>query len=779
MKLNDLLATPDYSAVKLAVETPDNQQVEQDFGRLAYAFLKDRAAQLIDYLVGFEVVEQEPDGSRAVGIFGFRIGSSFFYVPAFFLNNQIKGMDMLYSKDDSTFTPLQESWINHILNRKTIELGEPAQQDVKQDFTVPDYTFLSRPPLGGSTKLSAHMHDFCDVWNTMQAELCSMLDKDAEFAKSLSGAVKYLTKDAQDRVQGSTQLKRYLEQTGGPQAVGALLDAFQDYNFLKAATAFYDYHDLMISDFSQALAPKQAKSKIRVVTKKEVYDGSVAAPSDKKKIISDGFSIEDNRTDEEKSEVYNVDYLTHIANPSVTGRYDLMLSSGATAPVMVVNIPYGTSRKGMTLVIDPESGRYFTAMNKTVYVRDGVKEKADNDVLHTSSRAVDLDSIQVGESYILVDDKGCASLPFKVKHVTSHDGERVRAGVEWCDDITHRDSDSTPGLYRDTAPEAARSSYSLQMYDDSYLIPKDRRGELVRSGNNVVVPSGQWKAFRIEKVNRSYDSDDGAQKETFCPASYCDIVDVLNKMAFHNVKVESRDGGLAYSVWMNDLLDQSNLNKKAAMIRLVTQYAFPVDKAEQILKEASAKIKARRLVKLGQVVMPPPPPQYMGFDQQIGVPVQPAQADYVTGQTMGVPPPVPSGPGSGVNVGGEGEMQQMMGGGGGMPSDAVAMAQQGAMLGQQQVFDHATIGGLSRTYDTSSAIDSYIPEMLDTVDRLGRLLFLFYWKNEDFAERYGDQDLTEMEDHLRATFKSLGDLVLKLKQKTIDAEESTYVAAGA
>ncbi len=33
----------------------------------------------------------------------------------------------------------------------------------------------------------------------------------------------------------------------------------------------------------------------------------------------------------------------------------------------------------------------------------------------------------------------------------------------------------------------------------------------------------------------------------------------------------------------------------------------------------------------------------------------------------------------------------------------------------------------------------------------------------------------EMEDHLRAVFKSLGDLILSLRQRTIDAEESEFI----
>jgi len=55
-------------------------------------------------------------------------------------------------------------------------------------------------------------------------------------------------------------------------------------------------------------------------------------------------------------------------------------------------------------------------------------------------------------------------------------------------------------------------------------------------------------------------------------------------------------------------------------------------------------------------------------------------------------------------------------------------------------------------------------------DRIGRILFLYYWHNDRFSERYGDKDLVELEDLLRETFKSVGDLVLFLKQKSIEPE---------
>jgi hypothetical protein len=136
----------------------------------------------------------------------------------------------------------------------------------------------------------------------------------------------------------------------------------------------------------------------------------------------------------------------------------------------------------------------------------------------------------------------------------------------------------------------------------------------------------------------------------------------------------------------------------------------------------------------------------------------------------------------GINVGGE--MERNMGGGeypdehtdsmpdGALPIDEEArrLAEEAAAAGQRHVFDQAAIGGLVKVYDTANVVDSYIPDFMDTIDRLGRILFLFYWKHEDFNQRYGSDDVVQMEDSLRNVFKNLGELTLNLKEKSVQKE---------
>ena len=98
----------------------------------------------------------------------------------------------------------------------------------------------------------------------------------------------------------------------------------------------------------------------------------------------------------------------------------------------------------------------------------------------------------------------------------------------------------------------------------------------------------------------------------------------------------------------------------------------------------------------------------------------------------------------------------------------MAAAIQAARSGQKDVFDAATIGSLAKQVDVGELIDKYQSDLMTGLDRVGRILFAFYWHYDKFADRYGQQDLPDLEDALKNTFTQMGDLVLFLKQKSIE-----------
>jgi hypothetical protein len=98
----------------------------------------------------------------------------------------------------------------------------------------------------------------------------------------------------------------------------------------------------------------------------------------------------------------------------------------------------------------------------------------------------------------------------------------------------------------------------------------------------------------------------------------------------------------------------------------------------------------------------------------------------------------------------------------------MGQAQNAAQQGQKEVFDTAMISGMLKSVRQDTLVDRYLGDLLKALDKLGRVLFMFYWHQEEFEDRYGKSSLPELEDSLRNAFESLGDCVLYLTEKTIE-----------
>ena len=101
---------------------------------------------------------------------------------------------------------------------------------------------------------------------------------------------------------------------------------------------------------------------------------------------------------------------------------------------------------------------------------------------------------------------------------------------------------------------------------------------------------------------------------------------------------------------------------------------------------------------------------------------------------------------------------------------SIQRAQQAASSGQKEIFDTAMLGPLLSATRDDMMVDRYLGDIFRGMDRIGRILFQFYWHRDDMAERYGKSDMPELEDMLRNDFTGAGKLILKLKQKMVDTD---------
>jgi len=112
----------------------------------------------------------------------------------------------------------------------------------------------------------------------------------------------------------------------------------------------------------------------------------------------------------------------------------------------------------------------------------------------------------------------------------------------------------------------------------------------------------------------------------------------------------------------------------------------------------------------------------------------------------------------------------------GSPQELAQFSQQDSV---PHMFEHGVIGSLVDTYDSSAMIDKYLPDLEKALDRAGRILFLFYWKPGDYQDLYGTDDMTNLENKLLSNFKSWGDMVLDLIQKTKNKHRGNVPLTGA
>ena len=134
-------------------------EFEQAFSSLAFAYLRDKAPRLLDHMVGFQLVDRNDDNTKAMGVFGFKVGNQWLYAPVFFLNGDLKGHELLYIKSNDSFVPMKENWVNYIMSRKPHVLGEETEAENLSELggVYPDIRSLSvSPSIGGGKQASSN-----------------------------------------------------------------------------------------------------------------------------------------------------------------------------------------------------------------------------------------------------------------------------------------------------------------------------------------------------------------------------------------------------------------------------------------------------------------------------------------------------------------------------------------------------------------------------------------------------------------------------------------------
>jgi len=97
------------------------------------------------------------------------------------------------------------------------------------------------------------------------------------------------------------------------------------------------------------------------------------------------------------------------------------------------------------------------------------------------------------------------------------------------------------------------------------------------------------------------------------------------------------------------------------------------------------------------------------------------------------------------------------------------LQQAGAL--QPDVFDAAAVASLVQSPALHAVVGQHLPNLEKAVDNLARVLLTLWMQESDLKERVGDTTFDGLEQNLSSTFKSMGDIVLRLARGVQGAKD--------
>ena len=788
---------------------------ERTFADLAYARMRDKAPSLLDFLIGFQLIDKNDEETHAVGVFAFKVGGEWVYAPVFFINGELKGYELMYVKSQDAFVPLVEEWVNYILNRRPSLLGKKEDRPRSElPLRQPDFDVFARSPYIGSKWAGQFRPSYNEIVERINPDYCAFMptfdpDNWPDKHRKYAGLGDRLT------VVGALKVL-------GPQAVVNLMETMKkDARFANALMSVYPLDKLAaasteaaakpvseVSDYDTAVpgTGKKPKKNQKLLTSEEqdakdreeqllnelqpiipLYKGarvilgtekdrfaSRLTDGEREELVRRRFLVKDARDESEKSKIYPTQISASLQSPQENGLYDVVGASGKKRKMLVAPKPLqmeGTrSGENYTLVVDPETKAFgnFHGMDVLTSKQYGSKDWAS----FLSEDCVDPKTLTPRSKAVIVSPHGLVSPAFEVSSKTGNADGRVEMAVWTCScpapasssaanlrtvrtDAGEAFSDPVEYLSftdKDSAPGAKQIGRTLFVSKGARALVLCDPPKKDRIGGAVATPQYAQAGPDVGNVSEFWQQ---LTKDAYAKGSPIRVLRILTD-------------GLEYRAEVSGI--QSAPFRKTAMIKhLVEMAGLSGEDAEFLVTEARPRKSERLFLKLAA--------DYQNFGNG-DAPRQAYFPDPILGNERGIDASIMYPQTVLQNIGMiDPSNRQIYRDFRYIDEPSKDLAFRAASKGQKEVLDVSVISGLIKTMDIGDAVDGYIGDLLLGLDRIGRILFMFYWHYDKFKERYGSQDMPELEDNLRNVFVNLGELALFLKQKTIEPDQANTAEA--
>lgn len=757
----------------------DDSTFESSLATIGRTSLASRARKLFEHELGFQVLDKNEDNTRAVGVFGFRVGRKLLYVPMFYRKGKVKGTEQLRDPGRNMCVPLSDGWVNYYLSGRPDEVGTGIPRSGIRDIAQPNLWQLKLPP----TKYASWAVECAGHLSQAIGRPPSLFGRD--FKTPLLGG------NGPDLVKAASARPELLDALGVWCArypwFGDAVLRYHGARKVAAALAAAETKpiDLFARRAPRSVLPtapvKAAAVMVVRVTTTRIHSAPVApelgyTDAERAELDAGRNAYRDRRKEDEVAvpEVWS-DQTSGVgetlSNPPAVGLFKVLTEKGELEDCVVAFPLVGTEPRDTCLVVRLSDKAWTMVHRNSVWVR-GTDDRAA-----LGGWVDSLPKVKEGEGgfQAVFSDTGRVTVPFRwedggpAAHFTTHPWE-----VHSTRPYPFPEDGGFRGGVKDwySSESATRASG-----DQRVRVVEDKTGEPVFTDNTIYLPQN---ARRLElgdgrlRLARQRDADlyqfraskkvaADVRRVTARPAGAGLEVEFLDKVASFRHAADA-EAALVLHAALRPAdarrLADSGLRRETTVW---AKYAAPaISNLSTEWPNAPSNVF--------DVVSPP-----TGFADDI----VPSESPYsvqtpITDLLMnsrGIERsrPWPTESGIDVDLPGVGNSAPVAGGNVAGPSDDdLRHVADAAESGRRELFDTAALAALVKHTRLPTLREETDPRMLRTVSDLGDNLAHLAWNADAWAERYGRTELGLIEDQIKDTFTGLGDLYLVLQEQAAE-----------
>lgn len=719
----------------------NDQSFEKSLSDIAHVYIGDKAPSLLKggNELGFQLIERNDDSTKAIGVVAFDINGIRMFCPVFFLNGEIKGHEMLILPKQRLILPLKEAWLNELMGKKPIVVGE-SEEDHTKGVIQPDLSRFRDPPyktasyyqngIGSAVKWMLNT-----AGGTLEktAQIISSKRREVNDILNVRGWTKYADSKGIDSLMKYVKDEPMVERALNSLCGGSdWLKSAYDMSFLRERSnrVFEDKGTRVpfsssVKQLEEWLQPQALRKEAEYVTvisyRATLTSGSPITLSDKEKekLADEGHLVVDNRSDKSIAHIIESDNCEY-KNPETAGIYDVLMNTGKTKKMVIFPI---TSRRlnsygpppceenrirGDYVLLDP----YDTEIGHHEHKRD----------IFCSKKYPESDFLKWIDDQPLCQDE---SLDNKLAIFMTRYGKTL--GPYECGQSCGLHSDGVT-YYRNREIEVGTPAGSA----------------LRETFKNVQVPEDAKVVGYSERYDTLPLGIPGLVKQ----ASLSRSVPMTIQYVGGNYSLNGKKSTSAFNT-LETLIKKHDLREKDANYLMKKAQANRGNTYRAQIKLAYSPSTDPR----SNLYMPEPQPSSGGYVTSHPAQMSPSDTQIVTTDTA-----------SSNNLYSDYTLQDSYGV---SPQTDRQSVQNAIQKGQTEVFNVSMIKEMITNSDVIGRAEELSSDLITALSKVGELLFLYYWFGEKFEDAYGSQELGELEGCLRKTFETLGDVILFLKRKAL------------